>query len=546
VTLYPSDPSVEPQITAGRFETLLQLLAWRAETDPEREAFSFAGVSRSFGEMWRAIHGFATYLLEHGIESGERVVLALPNGPEFFPIFYGVQQAGGVAVPIFPGSGVGRVLQVATHSGARTVVVQRPTDGDELIRSQADGTSRSVRVLVATEVLGETSIRPEPEFPALGADDLAYIQYTSGSTGNSKGVQLSHANLLTNIRQLIAGMKITPAEIFVSWLPVYHDMGLVLFTMVPFYLGAKLVLLRASLTNMRAWLAEIERNRGTFTAAPDFAYRLCLRYVKDPGEHDLSSLRVALNAAEPVRASTVEQFEEAFGLENVMMPGYGLAEATVGVSMWSPGNKVKIDERGVVSVGRPFPGVEVAILEDGEAADSETGEVLVKSPANTRGYLDNPEANKQLFWRGSIRTGDLGYLDADGDLFIVGRKKNIIIQAGRNIAPREIEEIVDTMPFVRYSAAVGIDRGGIEGEQAYVFVELREHTPPPAEECEERLIRIVEAMYAHLGLRPGRVYLVAPRTIPLTHNGKIRHTELGRQYQDGSLRERGSLLFPLW
>ncbi|MCP4202714.1 MAG: fatty acyl-AMP ligase [bacterium] len=533
-----------------RAETLIQLLAFRADAEPDKEAFRFAGESQSYGKLWRSVNRLAANLLADGLGLSERVVLALPNGAEFFYVFYGVQRAGGVAVPIFPDSGVERVFQLAAHCQAGTVVLSASLPDDALERFRARGRTDSIRVLIAEDLARGLQNQPEPEFPAIQADDLAYIQYTSGSTGNPKGVQLSHANLLTNARQLIAGMEITPEEIFVSWLPVFHDMGLVLMTLVPFYLGARLILLPAVLTNIRGWLTEIEANGGTFTAAPDFAYRLCLRYVKDPGEHDLSSLRVALNAAEPVRRGTIEEFEAAFDLDRVMMPGYGLAEATVGVSMWAPGTKVKVDERGVVSVGKPFPEIEIAILEqDGSpelCAVGSTGEVLVKSPANTRGYLDNPEASAGLFWSGFVRTGDVGYVDAEGHLFIVGRKKSIIIQAGRNIAPREIEEVVDALPFVRYSAAVGVDRGGLEGEQAYVFAELREHKTPSPEECEERSIAIVQAIHSHLGLRPGRVYLAAPKTIPLTHNGKIRHLELARQYRDGNLRARGQLLFPSW
>ncbi len=268
--------------------------------------------------------------------------------------------------------------------------------------------------------------------------------------------------------------------------------------------------------------------------------------MRDSGSFDLSRLRVALNAAEPVRRQTLTEFERTFGLRGVMMPAYGLAEATVGVSMCKPGEPVRIDDRGFVSVGRPFPEVDVAILADGGmAGPEEVGEILVRSPANTRGYWRDPKATQDLLRDdGYLHTGDLGYLDANDELFVVGRRKSLIIQGGRNLAPREIEEAVDLLPFVRASAAVGVDRGGDEGEQAYLFVELRTHDRHGPSDFAELTVQVVDAVRSHLGLRPGRVYLVPAGAIPRTHNGKIRYKMLQDGYLDGSLRAAGKLLFP--
>jgi len=197
---------------------------------------------------------------------------------------------------------------------------------------------------------------------------------------------------------------------------------------------------------------------------------------------------------------------------------------------------MKVDANGLVAVGYLFPDVEVKIADDGE--------ILVKSPANSKGYFNNAEATKELLADdGYIHSGDLGYLDDDGDLFIVGRKKNIIKHAGETIAPQEIEETVDAIEGVRYCAAVGIDRGRAEGEQAYVFVEVREK-----ENIEEwgyeLTLQIVEAIHERLGIRPARVYLVKSRTIPKTHNGKIQHVRLREVYTSGVLREQGLILYP--
>jgi acyl-CoA synthetase (AMP-forming)/AMP-acid ligase II len=357
---------------------------------------------------------------------------------------------------------------------------------------------------------------------------------------------LSHRGLLTNIGQLIAGMAITADDCFVSWLPVYHDMGLILMTMVPFFLGAKLILLPTSLANARPWLMAIERYHGTLTAAPDFAYRLAVRYVRDPSIYDLSSLRLALNAAEPVRPRTIEEFERAFRLRNIVIAGYGLAEATVGVCTWTPGVPPLVDDRGVVSVGRAFPKVDIQIVEDDQPLPAGgVGEIVIRSPANTRGYFSDERETARLFWRdGYIRTGDLGYLDGAGRLFVTGRLKNIIKHGGATIFPQEPEQIADHLGPIRRSAAIGIDSGGPEGEQLYVFVELARPGSYGEPEMQEAAVNVVQAIHAHLGIRPGRVYLLRPHSIPLTPNGKTQHAALRDLYLSGTLRTRKAILFP--
>lgn len=517
-------------------QTLLEALAARARAEPDRVALHYEGEPLSFGDLWRATTGFAGELERCGLEAGGRVVLSVPNGTSFFGAFYGIQLAGGVPVPLFPGSGPERLIAMAKRCAAELVVL--PNAG-------ADDALAAAGLEVLTPEDGSRNSAPDRR-PEAAPDDLAYLQFTSGSTGEPKGVEIRHAGLLENIEQMIAGMEIGPRDVFVSWLPVHHDMGLVLMTMVPLSLGCPLYLLRTSLRSPGAWLSEITRRRATFTAAPDFAYRVCLRRIRNPARYDLGSLRVALNAAEPVRRTTLRDFERAFGLDNVMMPAYGLAEATVGVSMCTPGERVRADPRGFVSVGRPFPKIDVEVLlADRPARRGEVGEIAVRSPANTTGYWNDRRATGALFWgEGYIRTGDLGYVDERGELFIVGRSKNLIIQAGRNLAPREIEEALDALPFARASAAVGIDRGGDEGEQVYGFVELKRAAREDEGAYREMVVRAVETVHVHLGLRPGRIYLTPPRALPRTDNGKIRYAALRQAYLDGSLRAGGGLLFP--
>ncbi len=532
--------------------TLLDILEKRAAGQAAKTAFTFhrcRGVS--YGLLWDAVTRIGEKLLQTGLEKDEPVIIVIPNSPEFFYAFYGVQWAGGIAVPVFPGSGGERVTRLARICGASRVILSEefpPADLDGVHRQWLKSHLKILTLPAHPQAIPRPgSTKGPPTRRVRRSRDIAFIQFTSGSVGNPKGVMLSHGNLVTNLEQMIEGMKITPADRFVSWLPVYHDMGLILMTMVPFYLGLDLALLPTGLNYLKAWLKAIEENSGTFTAAPDFAYRLCLLYVRDPGSVDLSSLRTALDAAEPVRAETIRRFEERFGLKNVLLPAYGLAEATVGVSCWIPGAQVKVDYRGGVSVGDPFRGIEIRIADKyGPVRRGDMGNIYIGGPANTVGYCNNPGATAELFDRdGFIDTGDIGYVDIDGHYYIAGREKNVIIQGGFTMASREIEEWVDMLPFVRRSAAVGIDRGRSEGEQAYIFIEVKSgHKKTTKEKFMEMTGTVVNRFHETFGIRPGRVYFLVSRSIPMTYNGKIKYPQLKDDYLKGHLRENNHILFP--
>lgn len=531
----------------GQHATLIGLLEERAEAHPNSIALHFAGQEIAWRDLWGAARRFSELLAAASLKPGDRVLMALPNGPDFFAAFYGTQCAGGIPVPLFAESGAERIMSFAERAGAEIVVVRTDDVRRELLdRNEAGSSTAGGRPRILTAADPAPPEGAAARMPVVTPEHTALIQYTSGSTGEPKGVVIRHESLLINMGQMIEGMQISPCDVFVSWLPACHDMGLILMTMVPMALGAELVLLPSRLTDVRRWLDALSRHRATFTAAPDFAYRLCLRVTRDASRFDLSSLRVALNAAEPVRAETLRRFQRTFGLRRVMLPGYGLAEATVGVSMQPPGTEPVVDARGVVAIGRPFPGIRLHIVKDDQPAPvGEVGEIVVESPANTCGYFRDPEATTELFWRPDcLRTGDLGYRDGEGNVFLVGRKKNIILQAGHNLAPQELEEAAESLPFVRRAAAVGVDRGRMEGEQAYLFAELRRAAPPARKTLEAHATEVVATLHRRLGLRPGRVILLEPRSIPLTPNGKIRHLELRAAYLEGRLAAEGRVIFP--
>jgi acyl-CoA synthetase (AMP-forming)/AMP-acid ligase II len=271
----------------------------------------------------------------------------------------------------------------------------------------------------------------------------------------------------------------------------------------------------------------------TILGAPDFAWRLATRLV-DPEGLDLSRLRHATNGGEPVRRSTILAFEERFGVPGILRPGYGLAEATLGVTCLRQGEPLRVDGRGNVSCGLPFPGVEVRI----DRSDGATGEILVRSPAVFSGYFDSADASAEVLRDGWLHTGDIGRLDADGHLYVLGRQRAMIKRGGAPLAPREVEEATAGVPGLRLAAAVGLPPGpGAVTEEIAVAVEA-----DPAAEPSRLAADVSAAIEAALGFAPDRVVVLAPRTLPRTANGKIRHPELRRELIEGSLGRRGAIL----
>lgn len=503
-------------------DNLIDMLYSSVQTQSNKDAVVWDDQPTSYECLWLACTQFAALLQDHGVGSGDRVILQLSNSAEFFHAYYGVLMCRAVAVPIFHGSSPARLATLVNLSGATTIVTEH-SDITLLLEELKPHLEGPAPVIV--DLRGPRPNRSVSERPA--QDDLAMLQYTSGTTGNPKGVMLTHGNLLANIRQMIPAAQFEPEDVFVSWLPVYHDMGLITMTMCPFYLGAKLVLLPIS-PKPFTWFSAIERHRGTMTASPDFGYRFATKFTRR-SKYDLRSLRRALIAAEPVRASTIERFEEKFDLNGVLKPGYGLAEASVAASFWHMDRQDRlIDEEGHVSAGKSIPGMEIAI--EGTAEPYVQGEILIKGPNCTQGYYRNPEATAALKGpNGFLRTGDVGYLDSEGHLFIVGRAKNIIIRAGRNLAPREIEEVAEEVPGVRLAAAIGVDAGGIEGEQIILFCEWERGRASDDDQAE--LVRqLQQHTHENLGYRPDKVMLVKPQSIPRTYNGKLQYSALKAEY----------------
>ncbi len=531
-----------PRVPAGSaVASIAELLARTARDHPDRPSVISDGRSWSYAELHQAARGAARGLQRAGIRAGDPVAVALPNGAEFLIAFFGALIAGAVAVPVFPAAAPERIATLTGLAGASAVIVPASPSAEvlaALLSARSGGA-----VLTPSDLREAGSPRSEPDEP----DRPCYIQYTSGSTADPRGVVITHRNLIANIAQMTAAMEIRPDDVFVSWLPTCHDMGLTLMALTPFSLGARLVLLPTDLRDVTGWLRAIEAHRGTFTAGPDFAYRLCLRNVRDRRRFDLSSLQVCMNAAEPVRAATLTSFEAAFGLRHVMMAGYGLAEATLSVTCTRRGRPIDVDERGLVCLGEPMPGTAVQIADERglPVPAGQQGEIVVAGPSVCAGYHRNPAASAALIRPdGAIRSGDLGYLDEAGRLYFTARSKDIINVAGRTFYPQEIESLADDIPGVRLAAAVGIDRGGVEGEQLYLFAEARAAGSAPAAALQALAVEIARTVHDALGVRPRSTVLLHPRRIPMTANGKLRRAALRASFIGGTLSYGTGVIFP--
>src|SRR5256884_123683 len=387
---------------------------------------------------------------------------------------------GAIPVPLYPRLAVEATAAILRDSEAVAVA----TIG--WFRTGIDASvalAPNVRTVLEPNELDSDA--PPPAAHPAGRTALCFLQYRSGWTGQPRGVVLTHGNVVETTKIIEVAARLSHDDRCFSWLPLYHDMGLIGCAFTPPLTATPIWLLPPDLRNPRPWLEAITKLRATFTVSPDFGYRNCVRHMRDTSEFDLSSLKAALSGAEPVRTSTIDAFESHFGLKRVILPCYGLAEATLAVAIWPRGVPLRYDASGRwLSVGQPCRGVSLRVsqpMREGESValvdlspDTE-GEICVKSPGVMQSYYNNPEATARVLTSdGWLRTGDLGFVDAEGYLYITGRLKDIIILGGENIVPADVEEIVDHVPGVRYSAAVGVDSERTGTQRLYVVAELRD------------------------------------------------------------------------
>jgi acyl carrier protein len=505
--------------------TLIDVLEARAGATPGRIHLHVLGDpdrTVTYGELRTGAAAVARGLaVRHGVEPGETVALMLPTSAEYFTTFLGVLLAGAVPMPVYPPT---RPSQLEDHlrrhvrilDNAQAVLLVTVPEAVRVGRLLRGSVPSLRRVLTPAGLPAGDS--PDAR-PRVGSSDLALIQYTSGSTGDPKGVALTHANLLANIQAMAAAAEVDEHDVFVSWLPLYHDMGLIGAWLGSLTAGFPLVVMSplSFLARPARWLRAILEHGGTLSAAPNFGYELCLTKVTDE-ELDgvnLSGWRMAFNGAEPVSPATIERFTARFAVHGfrptAMAPVYGLAENSVGLTFPPPGRGPRIDRidrhrfltdgravpvedpaaMPVVGCGSALPGHRVRVVDatGAELGDRREGRIEFRGPSATAGYFRNPEATARLRRDGWLDTGDLGYL-AEGELFVTGRVKDLIIRGGRNLHPEELELAVGQLSGIRRGrvAVFGVEDPATGTERLVVEAETTERDPAAREELRRSVV----------------------------------------------------------
>jgi fatty-acyl-CoA synthase len=545
-----------------RFRTLAQALKAAARHESgvtfvdlsEREAF------HPWAEVRARAERAAANLVHLGVRRGDRVGIVLRTEPAFLDAFFGAWLARAVPVPLYPPVRLGRMdeylastARMLQVSGARIVV---SAGGTRRLLGQAVERARPELGCVDAAELAALPARIAGE---PGPDDLALVQFSSGSTVDPKPVALTHGALQAMTDALLAATRPTERDVLVSWLPLYHDMGLIGCLLAAMSYPGPLVLIPPEhfLARPALWLRAIGRHRGTISAAPSFAYAYAADRARDQDLErvSLATWRLALDGAEPVSAEALRRFATRFeghGFDPAaLVPVYGLSEAALAVTFASPGaplaglrldparlardGEVAPGPREVMSVGAPVPGVEVAVRDAaGEVVpEGRLGRIHVRGPALMRGYLGDPEATARAVRDGWLDTGDLGFVWG-GNLHVHGRAKDVVIVRGANHAPEEFEAPLLRVPGLRPGCAVAAGFTP-DGSDAEALLVLAERAREVAEDDAALEAAARRAVLEATGIAPHTVRILAPGSLPRTSSGKLRRQEALRRFLDGTL-----------
>ncbi len=551
-------------------QTLVEVLQWHVARHPDRVHLRFysetdEGEAITYRQLWDGAMRIAAGLQQRDVEAGAAVALMLPTGREYFFSFFGILLLGAIPVPLYP---PGRLSQIEDHLRRHAGILANCRAGTLITVPEASGVAQLLKshvetlrhVVTAQEMAGTSA---QARIAATGPQEIALLQYTSGSTGNPKGVVLTHANLIANIRAMGEAIQVDSSDVFVSWLPLYHDMGLIGAWLGSLTHAVTLVCMSPLdfLTHPRRWLWAIHRYGATLSAAPNFGYELCLRRIEDLDLKGLrlDSWRAAFNGAESVSPETMRRFYERFknhGLRaEALMPVYGLAESAVGLCFPPLGRGMRVDhiKRDVfmraayaepaaagdphalrfAACGHVLADHQIRIVDrlNHELPERHVGQLQFCGPSCTSGYYRNPDQTAALFSGAWLNSGDLAYL-ADGEVYLTGRLKDMIIRAGRNIYPDELEAAIGDIPGIRKGrvAVFASADPATDLERLVVIAETRLQDP----EARERLRARIDALALDLAEAPAEeVVLAPPNTVLKTSSGKIRRAACRDLYERG-------------
>ena len=554
--------------------TLVEAFAWHVDHHGAREHVTLLEgedvvEALSYSGLWTRAAAVAAGLRARDIGSGDAVALMLPTCSAFFETFLGTLLAGAVPVPLYPPV---RVSDIEAHVRGRAAILANAqarvlVAGPEamLVGEALRGEVPDLRDVVTADRLRDGAA--PTTLPVISGHDLAFLQYTSGSTGAPKGVMLRHDNLLANIRAMGRAAGVSSVDRFLSWLPLYHDMGLIGAWLATMYHGVPLVVMPPTsfLARPARWLRSIHRFRATMSAGPNFAYEIAATKIPD-GEIegiDLSAWRLAFNGAEPVRAASLDRFArrfEDYGFDRrALTPVYGLAECALGLTFppLARGPRIaRVDEHAlaneglaqpatdhataleVVSCGVPLAGHEVRVVDDigRELPERSEGRIEFRGPSSTPGYLRNPQATAALIRGDWLDSGDVGFIDG-GELYVTSRIKDLIKRGGHNIHPYDLEAAIGDIPGIRKGcvAVFGVPDRATGTERVVVVAETSQRDDTVRAALSER---IQAQASIHLDGPADEVLLVSARTVLKTSSGKIRRSACRELYESGSLGAR--------
>jgi acyl-CoA synthetase (AMP-forming)/AMP-acid ligase II len=567
---------------------LIEILRQRAENKPHQIAYSFLidgeaeKVSITYQQLEKQARTLAANLQPY-CQPGERAILLYPPGLEYIVAFFGCLYAGVIAVPAYPprpNRSLSRLLAIARDCQPKVALtVDKVFSG---IEKQLGQTPELQNLeWFATDTLDEPPHQWQP--PEISSDSLAFLQYTSGSTAAPKGVAIAHSNLIHNLESIYQYFQHGPQSKVLSWLPLYHDMGLIGGVLQPLYGGFPTTLMSPLMFLQKPlrWLEAISRERATSSGGPNFAYDLCLRRVtpEQMENLDLSCWDVAFNGAEPINYRVLEQFAATFAAcgfrQEAFYPCYGMAETTLmvsggvrrrgdteirrhgeGVVPASP--RPRVPASPTVGCGKSIPQQEIAIAHPEKLTSlppGEVGEIWVCGPSVAKGYWGKPEETERAFSafladetgesaRGPfLRTGDLGFLDETGELFVTGRLKDVIIINGRNYYPQDIEWLVEREAWIRSGGVAafsiyidGEEKLAIAAEVERRFLELLRRNPNSDTPTKQFIQTIKRAVTAEFDLQVYEVVLLKPGGLPKTSSGKVQRHACRAGFLEGTLK----------